>query len=156
MTVASKPFTPVPGRVRRRSQELASLSRDHHHALAQAMRLKRAQESDAATIWSEFLVAWEAEGSAHFAEEETVLLPAYASVVDPSDRAVVRTLVEHVLIRAKISEIRSQATPSVADLHLLGSWLELHVRLEERVLFPAIEDAMPDERLSRLANALQD
>jgi iron-sulfur cluster repair protein YtfE (RIC family) len=156
MMAEVKPFTLVPGRARRRSEELASLSRDHHHALAQAMRLKRADEGDAAAVWSEFLAGWEMGGSAHFIEEETVLLPAYASVADAGDPAVVRTLLEHALIRAKISEISSRATPPVSELHLLGRWLELHVRLEERILFPAIEDTLSEESLRRLASALHD
>jgi hypothetical protein len=34
--------------------------------------------------------------------------------------------------------------------------MEAHVRLEERELFPAIEAALPDEKLTELARELAD
>ena len=139
---AVTPFAaPVPGRARRRSEALAPLSREHHHALKHAMELKRAREDDARSTWQRFIEFWEDEGGSHFVEEETELLPAYARVADPSHPAVIRTLLEHVLIRARIAAIAEQPEPLADQLHELGAWLELHVRHEERVLFPLIEDA---------------
>lgn len=136
------PFAaPVPGRARRRSRELAPLSREHHQALKWAMDLKRAHQGSAAAIWRGFLEFWEQEGNPHFSEEETELLPRYACVEDPRHPAVIRMLLEHVLIRGRILAIRELPSPLAADLNELGSWLELHVRHEERVLFPLIEDA---------------
>lgn len=153
--IGGEPFAaPVPGRARRRSEALAELSREHHHTLARALELKRAQGPAAAGVWERFAAFWEEEGRAHFAEEEDVLLPAYAGVADPAHPVVVRTLLEHLLIRAKIAAISAQDVPSVSELNLLGAWLELHVRLEERALFPLIEDALPEEALRELAAAL--
>lgn len=105
------------------------------------MELKRAREDTAQLAWQRFLEFWEREGNRHFSEEEAELLPAYAQAVEPDQPAVTRTLLEHVLIRARIATIRTQRRPQVADLNQLGIWLELHVRHEERVLFPLIEDA---------------
>jgi len=141
-TDARTPFAaPVPGRARRRSQALAPLSREHHQALKRAIELKQASRQSARTTWRQFLRFWEHEGNSHFIEEETELLPAYARVADPDHPAVVRTLLEHILLRARIATIREQPEPVEADLNELGTWLELHVRHEERVLFPLIEDA---------------
>jgi hypothetical protein len=153
--IDGSPFAaPVPGRARRRSEALIGLSRDHHQALAEALRLKRAHQGTATTVWPRFLRFWDNGGSAHFSEEESVLLPAYAAVADPEHPVVVRTLLEHVLIRAKIRSIRAEDVPPVSELNLLGRWLELHVRLEERALFPLIEDALPESALRELAEAL--
>ena len=139
---AARPFAaPVPGRAGRRSEALAPLSREHHRALKQAMELKRVRQEAAGPTWRRFLEFWEREGNSHFIEEETELLPTYARVADPSHPAVLRTLLEHVLIRARIATIGEQPKPIAADLNELGAWLELHVRHEERVLFPLIEDA---------------
>lgn len=135
-------FAPVPGRARRRSPALVPLSHEHHQALAQAIRLKRATGTDAEAIWREFMAFWEREGAEHFAQEESELLPAYAQVEDPAHPAVVRMLVEHVLIRARISRIASAAQPTAEELRTLGTWVDLHVRHEERVVFPLIEDAL--------------
>lgn len=152
--IADAPFAPVPGRARRRSEALAPLSREHHHALAHALELKRVHAATADGAWERFLSFWDTEGSEHFTEEECLLLPAYARVAGPSHAAIVRTLLEHLLIRAKISEICEQAQPPASELRLLGGWLERHVRLEERILFPLIEDALPESRLGSLAEAL--
>ena len=136
------PFAvPVPGRARRRSPALARLSREHHQALKWAMDLKRARQGSATALWRGFLEFWEQEGNPHFCEEETELLPRYARVADPAHPAVIRMLLEHVLIRGRILAIRELPNPLAADLNELGTWLELHVRHEERVLFPLIEDA---------------
>jgi hypothetical protein len=133
---------------------LASLSREHHQALARARDLKRAKECEAAAVWKRFLAFWESEGSHHFAEEEEVLLPAFARVADPAEPAVVRTLLEHVLIRAKITAIKGRDEPPVGELNRLGGWLELHVRHEERVLFRLIEEALPETALRELGEEL--
>lgn len=105
------------------------------------MELKRASPGSAAGVWLGFLEFWEQAGDAHFSEEETELLPRYALVADPRHPAVVRMLLEHVLIRGRILALRELPNPRASDLNKLGSWLELHVRHEERVLFPLIEDA---------------
>lgn len=140
---AATPFAgPVPGRARRRSAALVELSREHHQALLRAIELKRAGPDTAEEAWRRFLDFWESEGEAHFEEEEQELLPAYARVADPRHPAVMRGLLEHVLIRARIAALREQAPPAVSELNELGEWLDLHVRHEERVLFPLIEDAI--------------
>jgi len=105
------------------------------------MELKRAREDTAGPTWRRFVEFWQREGNAHFVEEETELLPAYARVAGASHPAVIRMLLEHVLIRARIAAIGDQPEPLVDELRELGTWLELHVRHEERVLFPLIEDA---------------
>lgn len=83
-----------------------------------------------------------------------MLFPAYAGVADPAHPVVVRTLLEHVLIRAKIAAIGAEDAPEVSELNPLGGWLELHVRLEEGALFPLIEDALPEAALRELAASL--
>ena len=75
------------------------------------MDLKRAHQDSAAAIWTGFLEFWEHAGNAHFSEEETELLPRYACVADPRHPAVIRTLLEHVLIRGRILAIRDLPTP---------------------------------------------
>jgi hypothetical protein len=136
------PFAPVPGRARRRSAELVPLSHDHHQALAQAIVLKRATSANADEAWRGFLAFWQAEGAEHFAKEEVDLLPAYARVADPAHPAVLRMLLEHVLLRARIAELDASPERDPVALNELGAWLDLHVRHEERVLFPLIEDAL--------------
>jgi iron-sulfur cluster repair protein YtfE (RIC family) len=136
----------------KRHRALESLSRDHHHALVVAQRLKRATEPAADEARSAFLDYWEADGREHFREEEEVLLPALARFADPEQPVIARVLIDHVRIRRFAAELAD--APPVATLQGLGEELEQHVRREERELFPLIERAMPEGELVALAARL--
>lgn len=142
-----------PGKLKRHAA-LAELSRDHHHALVVAQRLRRADRAGAADARERFLGYWESEGRKHFREEEEVLLPACAGHLDPDQPLIARVLTDHVRIRHLAGEIAANDVPPVALLHEVGSQLERHVRREERELFPLIEQAMPDSELRRLVGLL--
>ena len=138
----------------KRSEALAPLSRDHHHGLAVALRLKRAEPASAASARDAFLEFFESEGARHFRAEEEVLLPLYARHAPPDSPDVVRVLTEHVELRRRALDLAADPGPEVGDLHELGERLERHIRHEERVLFPAIEAAMPAGELEELAAAV--
>ena len=139
----------------KRSEALAQLSRDHHQGLFVALKLKRADAESATEARAAFLTFFEEEGSAHFREEEELLLPAIARHVPPDEPAVVRVLVEHVELRRRARDLAASAEADVAELHELGKRLEEHIRHEERVLFPMIEEALPAEHLERLVTELE-
>jgi hemerythrin-like domain-containing protein len=141
----------------KRHEALEQLSRDHHQALFQAMRLKRATGEDAGDLLSDFLDYWFTVGQLHFRAEEEVLLPAYSAYGDASDPAVVRVLVDHVEIRRDAHDLGGmKSDPAPERLHALGARLDAHVRHEERVLFPLIEDALPDDELVRVARGVDE
>jgi hypothetical protein len=54
----------------KRHPALQQLSRDHRRSLVAAQRLKRAGDSDAKEARARFLEYWDADGNAHFREEE--------------------------------------------------------------------------------------
>jgi iron-sulfur cluster repair protein YtfE (RIC family) len=139
----------------KRSEALASLSRDHHQGLFVALQLKRADAGTAAQAREAFLTFFEREGARHFRVEEEVLLPAYARRAEPDRDAVVRVLVEHVDLRRRAQDLAAGSEPDVGELHELGERLEGHIRHEERVLFPMIEEALPAEELESLAAAVE-
>jgi hemerythrin-like domain-containing protein len=138
-----------------RSDALRPLSRDHHHGLFVAMTLKRADRETAAAAREEFLEFWHREGWRHFRIEEELLLPAYARHAPPTEEAVVRVLTDHVDLRRDSADLEADAEPSLESLRELGGRLEAHIRHEERVLFPRIEGAMPDDELARLGAELE-
>ena len=76
----------------KRHEALAALSRDHHHALVVAQRLKRASETTAAEARDAFLEYWRADGQRHFREEEDILLPAYAGFGNPEEPVLARCI----------------------------------------------------------------
>ena len=141
----------------KRHEALEQLSRDHHQALFQAMRLKRAGEEDAGDVLADFLDFWFGVGHLHFRAEEEVLLPAYSAYADASRDEVVRVLVDHVEIRREAHELgATKGEPPPERLRALGERLDAHVRHEERVLFPLIEQALPDHELVRVARGVDE
>ena len=138
----------------RRDAALASLSRDHQHGLAVALQLRRAKSGNAAAAEAAFLHFWETEGQRHFRIEEELLLPGITAAVPPSHEAVVRVLVEHVDLRRRAVEVAESPAAELEDLQILGERLHQHIRYEERVLFPLIEEALTETELAELAGAL--
>jgi hemerythrin-like domain-containing protein len=138
----------------KRAQALRQLSRDHHKALFVAQRLRRAEESDVEARALEFLDFWRDHEHRHFRVEEEVLLPAYERVSSAEEKSVVRVLTDHVTIRRRAADIEA-GVKSLRSLRELGTILEEHVRHEERVLFPRIEQALPPPELESLARALE-
>ena len=138
----------------KRSDALAPLSRDHHHALVAARALVRADDASAAEAARRFVEFFDVEGSGHFDIEEALVLPA--AVGDSRGRGLVdRVMDDHRDLRAAAAELRSGSPPAVERLHDVGARLQAHVRLEERELFPHMEETLPEERLLELGQRLE-
>jgi len=134
----------------RRSAALAPLSRDHHHALVVAMALTRATEAtrrSSAQLFADFILEHEAR---HFALEESLLLPALPD--DERGRLLSeRVRDDHRYLCDAADELRStHELPGTASLHELGSRLRAHVQLEERELFPYLEESLEESSLERI------
>jgi iron-sulfur cluster repair protein YtfE (RIC family) len=138
----------------KRSEALTALSHQHHQGLFAALQLKRARRDTAAEARKIFLDFFEREGARHFRAEEELLLPAFARHTDVDDEAIARVLTEHVDIRRRRQDLERSADPNPTELRELGERLESHIRFEERVLFPMIEEALPVDELERLGAAL--
>lgn len=136
----------------KRHPALTALSHDHHAALFVALRLRRADAETAGEVRSAFRAYWEEHGRRHFREEEEILFPAYAAFGSAHHPLLTRALGDHVAIRRLAQEVLADAgVPVLAEL---GAELERHVRLEERELFPLIEEALPEDELKRVAAVL--
>lgn len=139
----------------KRSRALRTLSHQHHQGLFAALQLRRAQRETAADAHRAFVDFFEREGALHFRIEEELLLPAYARHVECDDPAIVRVLTDHVDLRRRGQDLEGGAEPGPEALRELGERLELHIRFEERVLFPMIEEALPPDEIERLAAAIE-
>jgi hemerythrin-like domain-containing protein len=140
----------------KRDEALVPLSHDHHQALHRALKLKRADEAGAADALNNMVEFFDSHGALHFRIEEEILLPGFVlhGGADPGDATIVRVLVDHVWIRARVDALRDGGAPDVGDLHELGERLDAHIRHEERVLFPAIEQALSATQLEELGRAV--
>jgi hypothetical protein len=105
----------------KRHPALVPLSRDHHHALVGARRLRQATAADAADSTHAFLVHWEEEEQAHFRLEEEILLPAYAARGDGGHPAIARALLDQVMVRRDV--LRLAEAPPLEVVHELGARL---------------------------------
>lgn len=147
----------------KRAAELRGLSDDHHQGLVQARRLREADVGEGVRPLEEtaraFLTFWQRETSAHFRREEEVLLPVLARYgQDTLDRdPVVEMLVQHALVRGLVMQLSDEyADGSLRSgtLGEIGELLEAHIRLEEREVFPMIEEALPEAALKEVASRL--
>ncbi|MEW6636275.1 MAG: hemerythrin domain-containing protein [Actinomycetota bacterium] len=147
----------------KRAPELRMLSEDHHHGLVHARRLRRAAEGDEAhpaeKTAREFLDFWQRDTSVHFRKEEEVMLPVMARYgADLEHEGVVEMLVDHAHIRGLVMRLSDEIAGPGAEattLREIGERLESHIRLEERVVFPLVEDALPQTGLEEIAARLE-
>lgn len=145
----------------RRDPALTGLSHQHHHALFHAQRLRRVTAENLADTLEAFAGFWRTEGLPHFAQEEQVLLPAFAAWGDARHALVARALTDHVELRQRAERLlavpeEGETRGAVAAAQELGERLATHVRMEERELFPLIEQTLPAGELEHLARRLRD
>lgn len=134
----------------KRHPALRDLSSDHHQALVQSHRLQKWAHSDAAKrrqIIHDFLRFWREHGQRHFCEEEQALLPYFARWGDLDQEPIHQMLREHVLIRRDVQLLQADPAQPEEFFNATGKLLEEHVRLEERMVFPLIEEALPEYAL---------
>jgi hemerythrin-like domain-containing protein len=147
----------------KRAAELRELSDDHHQGLVQARRLRKVAAGEGAGTLEEaardFLEFWQRDTSAHFRKEEEVLLPVLARYgQDVLDREpVVEMLGQHARIRGLVMQLSDEYADSTLrpeTLGEIGESLEVHIRLEEREVFPMIEEVLPKLALKEVASRL--
>jgi hypothetical protein len=140
----------------KRSPALVPLSRDHHHALEAARRLRSATDVDVDSAIRHFEAYWEPRGSWHFDIEERLVLVAVPGYGDREwAEAADRVREEHAAIRVGAAALAfSVPEHRLSAAQGLGQLLHDHVRFEERHLFPLLEDRLSEGRLQELGSAL--
>jgi len=136
---------------------LQPLSRQHRDLLMQAHDLQDAAKDGGPHVPEaarRFLAFWARHGEAHFRYEENQLIACYATFCEvQSDPAVKTMLWQHTQIRRLIERVSEQLarhhdpTPLIAEL---GERLDAHIRHEERVVFPQIQERIPESELRSL------
>ena len=148
----------------KRAAELRDLSRHHHRGLVQARHLREAGKGDEAAPPEEtarnFLRFWQEGTTTHFREEEEVLLPVLARYGEDllGREPVVEMLAQHARIRGLVMQLSDEVTDGEVrpeTLLSIGELLEVHIRLEEREVFPMIEEALPQKALRELTSRMK-
>lgn len=133
----------------RRSTQLAPLSRDHHNGLllVQRIRLGLKKEAPPTAVSAYAHWFWQQQLQPHFQKEETLLLPLF-----PSERLLLQMKDEHEAIEGLLHI--NESIPDPALLEELATQLHDHIRFEERILFPFIEEKCNVSQLNALAEVL--
>jgi quercetin dioxygenase-like cupin family protein len=123
----------------KRLQALIPLSHDHHHALVEARRLRRAADRDAdpSSAASAFVRFFRRSSVPQFREEEEAFFPLVIDV-EEARALLVQALLDHQHLHSLVATLEAGGDIR-ATMRELGERLEAHVRLEERQLFPLIE-----------------
>ncbi len=138
----------------KRHEALAPLSRDHHEALILAQLLKKDAPAykNLPTLPNEkaaYAVNFYIDHlQKHFLQEETMLLKmkAYSKDIENLTQEIID---EHQYLTTIFLSLDKTEDVSVT-LDVLGTALENHIRKEERILFPLIQQHCPDEILNTL------
>ena len=145
----------------KRHPSLRQFSDDHHQGLVNARRLRKAasgEEANSAATARKFLEFWQRDTTHHFRKEEEVLLPVLARYGgDLGEQPLLQMLTQHALIRGlamQLSDEFEQNKIREDTLRNLGELLEAHIRLEERHVFPLIEQTLPEHALQEVADRL--
>jgi hemerythrin-like domain-containing protein len=135
----------------KRNINLQPLSKQHHNALMAVLLLKKgvAKTADAEVMKGFILSIWNDELKEHFAMEEQIFSEYYANKA--LSHLIEQMHKEHQAIKEMIGEFLS----SSATLQLIEQFyqiLEQHIRFEERILFPVVENTLTDDALNKIGH----
>jgi hemerythrin-like domain-containing protein len=129
----------------------------------QAARLRRvAADGDASARLAAargFAEFFRNDERVHLRDEEEELFPLLLRHVQSEPAPLREARVQHLQLEGFARTLEIAVAAGSADretLDAVGELLDAHVRLEERQLFPLIEELVPDDELRRLELASRD
>ncbi len=138
----------------KRHPAFQDLSRDHFTALLACLNVRRATEGHPSAPTPEAAIAqfgqlWRNELTHHFDEEDANIQPVLAAKKAHTQLATLR--LDHKEIRAAMEALHAKdPAPTWA---VAAERLRAHIRWEEDVLFPWMQDHLTDEELERMLAA---
>jgi hemerythrin-like domain-containing protein len=142
----------------KRHLALQPLSREHHKGLllAQLLRMDVPDYKGMPTDTKGKIVyavkSYQEELDHHFQKEEALLAMARSINVE-LDLLIDEILKEHALLRKQFNSLNTNSTTREV-LHELGMYLSDHIRKEERILFPLLENCCSENLLDSFRQML--
>jgi iron-sulfur cluster repair protein YtfE (RIC family) len=130
----------------KRHPELVDLSREHHFELLFSWKIKQglALQADSRLIQDYVRYFWDHHLENHLEKEEKIVV----QVLSEADPMRFRVQQDHDLIRCLVSYLSGEREEAAYLLDTLQHLLNEHVRFEERVFFPYLEQvATPAQML---------
>ncbi len=133
-----------------RNENLYVFSHEHHHGLVFAVRLKKALQTSTETLKKYVLHFWDSALDAHFKNEEELFLHLLAN-----KDIKTQFLREHKLINSLVNDIQSANEDIIQKAEELSDQLKLHIKFEEKVLFPWLQDNLSPDELYQIGESLK-
>ncbi|HEX3325438.1 MAG TPA: hemerythrin domain-containing protein [Actinomycetota bacterium] len=140
----------------KRHASLIPLTHDHHHALAQARRLRIAAGGDGADLLAratDFFRFFHDETLEHFRAEEEIVFPLGIGD-DRAEPLLARVMLEHLQLHALVFSLGEEIAEGKISPELaipVADALDAHIRFEEGEVFPLLEEIVPQDRLDAIA-----
>ncbi len=136
----------------KRDKNLVWLSREHHNALLLVWKIRQGLllkvELFRIVDYTVHLIHEELEP--HFQSEEKFVFPELS--IHDGNR--VKAEQQHKQLRNYFTEFLSGMAANEQDLNLFANLLEEHIRFEERMLFPIIQQQLSADSLESIGNSL--
>jgi len=137
----------------KRNDNLLKLSRDHHAGLLFCWKIRQGVkyhiETDRMIKYVKYF--WIHHLSTHFREEEEFLFPPI------KDAEVQKALDQHQKIKTFVDKVEVAGMESEDEILLeLADTVDAHIRYEERVLFPHLQEQLSDEQLEMIGEQIVD
>ena len=133
----------------KRHKTIVPLSHDHYHALLMEQAIKKnfiKTDLGLSSVRDKIKYvanAYNTELIPHFNHEEAILFPLALGRDKELDKLISEILIEHDQIHEAVSKINEGDLEE--NLDNFGFMLEKHIRKEERIVFPKIEEILGDE-----------
>ena len=144
----------------KRHESLAPLSREHHSALILAQLLKKGTPaykglpSDIPGKIKYAMGMFNGSLKEHFRKEELLIEKVRHCHAD-IERSGADIIAEHEHLATLFLNLDRSVNP-VDSMDHLGNFLDMHIRKEERVLFPLVQQHCPEEVLKEIEHLLNE
>lgn len=131
----------------KRHEALVQLSRDHHFGLLLCWKLKEGLKKEISPErMSRYIQLFYLQNlKPHFQEEEETLFP----ILGDENPFIIEAVEQH----REFARMVQKGFRTPQEIQVFRDLLELHIRKEERVIFPEIEATATEEQLQNLLKA---
>lgn len=138
----------------KRQPELVPLSREHHFGLLFSWKIKQgiARQADHQVLRNYVGYFWNHNLREHLEKEEAIL----QQILPVTDKLRGRVMQEHALIRSLVGCLETEPENPVFLLETLQTFLKDHIRFEERIFFPYLEQQATPEQLQYIGLLTQE
>lgn len=135
----------------KRNVNIVKLSKDHHASLMFCWKMRQGIKYHVAIerLIKYVQYFWAHHFSKHFKEEEEFFFKPL------KDEVVQKAIDDHQKIKTFIDQVTFPGTENEEDILLeLAEMVDQHVRYEERILFPHLEEKLSDEQLETIGKQI--